>query len=110
MIMMIGGAPSFLLLFMLPITVLSAAFEVPYPQTSAQIRSSIVASDASFASPPPPPPPQNKNDENQPITRQILLGSGTMAEVITCIPTKKTTSPDMLEHIFSSSSSNKKKP
>jgi len=99
--MMIGGAPSFLLLCMLPITVLSA-FEVPYPQTSAQIRSSIVASDASFATPPPPPPPQNKNDENQPITRQILLGSGTMAEVITCIPPKKTTSPDMLENIFSS--------
>eukprot|EP00984_Skeletonema_dohrnii_P025673 scaffold14845_cov115-Skeletonema_dohrnii-CCMP3373.AAC.5 len=97
--MMIGGAPSFLLLLLLPITVLSA-FEVPYPQTSAQIRSSIVASDASFAT--PPPPPQNKNDENQPITRQILLGSGTMAEVITCIPPKKTTSPDMLENIFSS--------
>mmetsp|Transcript_29712 Transcript_29712/g.45963 ORF Transcript_29712/g.45963 Transcript_29712/m.45963 type:complete len:408 (-) Transcript_29712:103-1326(-) len=98
--MMIGGAPSFLLLFLLPITVVLSAFEVPYPQTSAQIRSSIVASDASFAT--PPPPPQNKNDENQPITRQILLGSGTMAEVITCIPPKKTTSPDMLENIFSS--------
>ena len=98
--MKVRGSISFLsvVLLFLPLT---KAFEVPYPQSSAEIRSSIVASelvDGSFAA-----PPQNSNNENQPITRQFQLGSGTMAEVITCIPPKKrTTSPDMLENIFSS--------
>lgn len=95
--MKVGGATSYIsLLLFLPITMISA-FEVPYPQSSAEIRSSIVGSDVSFTT-----APQNNNNENQPITRQIQLGSGTIAEVITCIPPKKATSSDMLENIFSS--------
>mmetsp|Transcript_17433 Transcript_17433/g.27337 ORF Transcript_17433/g.27337 Transcript_17433/m.27337 type:complete len:413 (-) Transcript_17433:23-1261(-) len=99
--MKVGSVISYLsVLLLLPITIISA-FEVPYPQSSAEIRSSIVASDASFATT-TTPQNNNNNNEYQPITRQIQLGSGTIAEVITCIPPKKTASPDMLENIFSS--------
>eukprot|EP00984_Skeletonema_dohrnii_P014056 scaffold5874_cov153-Skeletonema_dohrnii-CCMP3373.AAC.2 len=70
---------------------------MPYPSPDHQ------RSDASFATPPSPPPPQNKNDENQPITTYTgsTLDSGTMAEVITCIPPPKKTTYQICWKIYS---------
>jgi pimeloyl-ACP methyl ester carboxylesterase len=105
--MMIGGWLSSLSLlhFFLSITTITSAFEVPFPQSSAEIRASIsgggvVGGSDSFVA----TPPTQTNNDNQPITRQIQLGSGTLAEVISCIPPKKksSSSPDVLENIFSS--------
>ena len=109
--MMIGGTLSFLtlLLFFQPITIISG-FEVPFPQSSAEIRASIISGGGGIGSDDVPlfaittSTPNNKN-ENQPIiTRQIQLGSGTMTEVISCIPPKQSSSSssDVLENIFSS--------
>ena len=108
---MIGGTLSFLtlLLFFQPITIISG-FEVPFPQSSAEIRASIISGGGGIGSDDVPlfaittSTPNNKN-ENQPIiTRQIQLGSGTMTEVISCIPPKQSSSSssDVLENIFSS--------
>ncbi|KAL9185074.1 hypothetical protein ACHAXT_002851 [Thalassiosira profunda] len=49
------------------------AFEVPFPQSGAEIRSSVVSS-----APTGPAP----------VTQQLRLGSGTLAEVVTCLPPK----------------------
>ena len=85
---------SSLLLYLLSIK-LSAAFEVPFPQSSAEIRSTIIKTDDPIIKAASP----NKDNTIQPITQQIQLGSGTLAEVITCIPPKK--SPPIFESIFS---------
>lgn len=78
------------------------AFEVPFPQTGAQIRSSIASSDvlATSASPSLPIP----------ITQTVKLSSGTSAEIITCRP--KSQSSNFLESIFFGADRNKsnKKP
>ena len=91
----------------------ASSFEVPFPQSSAQIRASIISSSGSSSD-----DTASLNNTNtqiskyQPITRQIQLGSGTMAEVISCIPPKQSTN-EMVENIFSSlllgQSSNTKK-
>jgi pimeloyl-ACP methyl ester carboxylesterase len=65
------------------------AFEIPFPQTGAQIRSSIVSSDVLATSSPSLPVP---------ITQTVKLSSGTSAEIITCRP--KVLSPNFLESIF----------
>jgi pimeloyl-ACP methyl ester carboxylesterase len=49
-----------------------AAFEVPFPPSAAEIRASVVL-----------PTPQQ---QPVPVTQQVLLGSGTTAEIITCLP------------------------
>lgn len=56
----------------------ASAFEVPFPQSVAEIRSSAVLSSAADPSGP-----------TTPVTQQLLLGSGTKAEVISCLPPRK---------------------
>ena len=77
----------------------ASSFEVPFPQSSAQIRSSIISSSGSSND---AASLNTQINKYQPITRQIQLGSGTMAEVISCIPPKQTSPNDMVENMFSS--------
>ena len=70
---------------------LAASFEVPFPQTKAQIRSSIVQNDGLTASSLPVP-----------VTQTVKLSSGTTAEIISCGP--KSTVPNFLESLFGASS------
>ena len=70
------------------------AFEVPFPASATEIRRSVVISSASSI----------------PVTRtQIVLGSGTKAEVITCFPpSKSTNAQDFLGQILFGTTSNRK--
>lgn len=68
------------------------AFEVPFPPSAAEIRAAVRVS---------APLPVT--------TRQLLLGSGTKAEVITCLPPSKSASAQsLLAQIFGTPSSNRK--
>ncbi|KAL7455302.1 hypothetical protein ACHAWC_006846 [Mediolabrus comicus] len=78
----------------------ASSFEVPFPQSSAQIRASI--SSSSGSSDDAAASLNTQINKYQPITRQIQLGSGTMAEVISCIPPKQTSTNDMMENMLSS--------
>ncbi len=70
------------------------AFEVQFPPSAAEIRAAVVVPSTSA-------PPQ--------VTiRQVVLGSGTRAEVISCFPQSKS-SPRDLFRIFGTSTNNRKK-
>lgn len=64
-----------LLLAILLLRAAAAAFEVPFPPSSAEIRSAVISSPAAVSASSPPI-----------VTQNLLLGSGTTAEVISCIP------------------------
>jgi pimeloyl-ACP methyl ester carboxylesterase len=88
--------------FLPPILSITMAFEVPFPQSSAEIRASISGGrDVSTLV-----ATSIQNNDHQPITRQIQLGSGTIAEVVSCIPPPKnknsSSQEDVLENLFSS--------
>jgi pimeloyl-ACP methyl ester carboxylesterase len=72
------------------------AFEAPFPPSAAEIRAAVVVPSTSAPLPA--------------TTRQLLLGSGTKAEVITCLPPSKSTSAqNLLVQIFGTPSNNRKK-
>ena len=91
------------LITLLAVTTYTAvAFEVPFPQSSAEIRASTIV----ISSPIEPPSPSGP----LPVTQQLTLGSGTKAEVITCLPPpKEETGIDFLSSIFGMSGDGKKK-
>lgn len=67
----------------------SGAFEVPFPLSSDEIRGSIISSSPS-------------NGPTIPVTtQQLLLGSGTKAEVMSCFPSSKSSGGGD-DNIFSS--------
>ena len=71
------------------------AFEVPFPPSAAEIRAAVAVPSTSAPLPV--------------TTRQLLLGSGTKAEVITCLPPSKFVSArSFLVQIFDTLSSNRK--
>ncbi|KAL3764662.1 hypothetical protein ACHAW5_000293 [Stephanodiscus triporus] len=74
----------------------SDAFKVPFPPSAAEIRAAVVVSST------PAPLPVT--------TRQLLLGSGTKAEVVSCLPRSKPTSAqNLFVQIFGTASKNRKK-
>ena len=75
---------------------MTSSFEVPFPQNSAEIRASISSSKTDAGA-----------TNSQPVIRQIQLGSGTIAEVISCMPKQQksssaSSSNDMVQTLFSS--------
>ena len=83
----------FLLLILLQNGII--AFEVPYRQSSTEIRSSVISSSGPFP---------------KPVTQQLVLGSGTKAEVISCLPPSKSSgsSDDFFSSIFGMNNNIKK--
>ena len=77
------------------------SFEVPFPQTGAQIRSSIVSDDNILAT-----SSTTASSLPVPLTQTVKLSSGTTAEIISCRP--KAASSNFLESLFGLSSSDKK--
>ncbi|KAL3816308.1 hypothetical protein ACHAXA_011069 [Cyclostephanos tholiformis] len=70
------------------------AFEVPFPPSAAEIRAAVVVSSTSA-----------------PLlvtTRQVLLGSGTRAEVTSCFPQPKSSAQDLFR-MFGEHTNNRKK-
>ena len=79
-----------LILLLALILLHGGAFEVPYPQSSTEIRGSIESSSSSI------------------VTQQLTLGSGTTAEVISCLPSSN--SDDNFFSLLFGVKKSKKKP
>jgi len=67
------------------------AFEVPFPSSASEIRSSVVVSS----------PIADPSGLPLPVTQQLPLGSGTKAEVISCLPPPKPTGGGDDDDLFS---------
>ena len=65
-----------------------SSFEVPFPQTSAEIRDSAVLTQDLLATTVSTPPSPKSPSLPLPVTRSVQLDSGTRAEVISCSPKK----------------------